>query len=259
VEICTATNPLPASALTASNSSLLFANLTFPSVSPSPARATVLVARLGDRPGVGVRLPAGTLVFVVVFKTLPFARATSHAHQSSVHRSRHHTTRARRRPPPRDRAPIIHLNHAFIHSSIHPFIHPSRDRPPSSESTRIVVASSRAPRRGHPPRRRRRRRRVNVARTSRRTRCDAMDECPFVRALISIGWVFFVSFYGRVCICVSTRVVYCGSDQDDVVCFLCIYRVLASSRRLVIQSINQSRRRRDARRERATRRRRRRR
>ena len=38
VEICTATNPLPAAALTASNSGLLLANLTLPSVSPSPAR-----------------------------------------------------------------------------------------------------------------------------------------------------------------------------------------------------------------------------
>ncbi|OUS43511.1 hypothetical protein BE221DRAFT_118822 [Ostreococcus tauri] len=36
--ICTAINPSPASAATASNSALLFANFTFPSVSPAPAR-----------------------------------------------------------------------------------------------------------------------------------------------------------------------------------------------------------------------------
>ena len=54
---------------------------------------------------------------------------------------------------------------------------------------------------------------------------------------MSIGWVFFVSFYGRVCIylCVDACVCmsYFGSDQDDVVCFFVHVsrpRVLAPSR-----------------------------
>jgi len=64
VEICTATNPLPASALTASNSCLLFANLTFPSVSPSPARVTT---RVGARRALALRPARARVAAVVVF------------------------------------------------------------------------------------------------------------------------------------------------------------------------------------------------
>ena len=80
MEICTATNPLPASALTASNSCLLFANLTFPSVSPSPARVTTRVGarRVSALPRARARVAA---VVVFTFKT------PLHAHQNRVERA----------------------------------------------------------------------------------------------------------------------------------------------------------------------------
>jgi len=91
VEICTATNPLPASALTASNSCLLFANLTFPSVSPSPARVTTRVGarRVSALPRARARVAA---VVVFTFKT-PLRTHQNRVERAITHRQSvaHHT------------------------------------------------------------------------------------------------------------------------------------------------------------------------